>query len=195
MAFAMLALVSCDDSDDDSKSIETPKILQSEEIFDNPITLAFSWDLVGNAAQYAYQLEAVKESGNEVIVSGTTQDLNVKIASSKESELLYSTEYAFTLKAMSEDGSLVSEPTEVRVTTSSGAIALSIENMTYRSAVLKCVPEDKSMLYQFAQIPVEKYTAYDSDMAFIEGYDFNICGSNHDMGCSIFYAKHRYVIL
>lgn len=172
MAFAMLALVSCDDSDDDSKSIETPKILQSEEIFDNPITLAFSWDLVGNAAQYAYQLEAVKESGNEVIVSGTTQDLNVKITSSKESELLYSTEYAFTLKAMSEDGSLVSEPTEVRVTTSSGAIALSIENMTYRSAVLKCVPEDKSMLYQFAQIPVEKYTAYDSDMAFIEGYDF-----------------------
>ena len=91
------------------------------------LTLAFSWDLVGNAAQYAYQLEAVKESGNEVIVSGTTQDLNVKIASSKESELLYSTEYAFTLKAMSEDGSLVSEPTEVRVTTSSGAIALSTE--------------------------------------------------------------------
>lgn len=28
------------------------------------------------------------------------------------------------------------------------------------------------MLYQFAQIPVEKYLAYDSDMAFIEGYDF-----------------------
>lgn len=28
------------------------------------------------------------------------------------------------------------------------------------------------MLYQFAQIPIEKYLAYDSDMNFIEGYDY-----------------------
>lgn len=76
------------------------------------------------------------------------------------------------MKAVSSDASVVSEPAEARVTTSSGPIALSIENLTYRSALMKAVPEDKDMYYQLAQIPVETYTAYDSDMEFIEGYDF-----------------------
>lgn len=173
MFFAAICLASCDDSSDEGcKTIESPRIVQNEEILDNPITLAFSWEAVNNAVKYVYQLEEVDESGNKVIVSGETEDLNVEIASTDEAELLYSTEYAFILKAVSADGTLTSEPAEVRLTTGSGAIALSVEDLTYRSAIIKGVPVDKDMLYQFAQIPVEKYTAYDSDMEFIEGYDF-----------------------
>lgn len=172
MVFTLIVLVACDNSSDETPDfIDTPKIVQSEEIFDNPLTLAFSWDIVENADKYTYKLEIVKENGNEVVASGSTSELNIQI-SSEDFELLYSTEYVFTLIAESKDGSVVSETVEVRLTTSSGAIALSIENMTYRSALLKCVPKDKSMLYQFAQIPIEKYTAYDSDLEFIEGYDF-----------------------
>ncbi len=167
-----LFLASCDDSSDEGGTVTTPKIIQSEEILDNPITLAFSWEAVENAVEYTYQLEAVKEPENEVIVTGKTKSLNVEIASTKEAELFYSSEYLFTLKAVSSDASVVSEAAEARVTTSSGPIALSIENLTYRSALMKSVPEDKDMYYQLAQIPVETYTAYDSDMEFIEGYDF-----------------------
>ncbi len=168
----LFVLASCDDSSDEGGTVTTTKIIQSEEILDNPITLAFSWEAVENAVEYTYQLEAVKESENEVIVTGKTKSLNVEIASTKEAELFYSSEYLFTLKAVSSDASVVSEPAEARVTTSSGPIALSIENLTYRSALMKAVPEDKDMYYQLAQIPVETYTAYDSDMEFIEGYDF-----------------------
>lgn len=170
---ATIGLWSCDDSSDEGgKSIASPKIVQSEEILDNPITLSFSWESVKNAAKYMYQLAEVTDSTNNVIVSGTTEDLSVEIASTDKAELLYSKEYVFILKAVSADGMLISEPTEVHLTTSGGAIALSVENLTYRSATLKGVPVDKNMLYQFAQIPLEKYTAYKSDMAFIEGYDF-----------------------
>lgn len=173
----LFVLASCDDSSDEGGTVTTPKIIQSEEILDNPITLAFSWEAVENAVEYTYQLEAVKEPENEVIVTGKTKSLNVEIASTKEAELFYSSEYLFTLKAVSSDASVVSEPAEARVTTSSGPIALSIENLTYRSALMKAVPEDKDMYYQLAQIPVETYTAYDSDMEFIEGYDFGIIRS------------------
>lgn len=174
IALVLLPLASCEESSNEGEptSLETPKIIQSEEIMDNPITLAFSWEAVNSAAKYAYQLEEVNEAGNKVIVSGTTENLSVEIASTKDNELLYSKEYSFVLKAMSANESVVSEPAKVSVVTSGGAIVLSVENLTYRSALLKCMPGDKNMLYQFAQIPVEKYTAYDSDMAFIEGYDF-----------------------
>lgn len=168
----LFVLASCDDSSDEGGTVTTPKIIQSEEILDNPITLAFSWEAVENAVEYTYQLEAVKEPENEVIVTGKTKSLNVEIASTKEAELYYSSEYLFILKAVASDASIVSEPAETRVTTSVGPIALTIENLTYRSALMKAVPEDNDMYYQFAQIPVEKYTAYDSDIEFIEGYDY-----------------------
>lgn len=169
---ALFALASCDDSSEEGGPVTTPKIIQSEEIFDNPLTLAFSWEAADNAAEYTYQLEAVKESEKEIIVTGKTSDLSVKISTTKEAELYYSTEYLFTLKAVSSDASSVSEAIEARVITSTGPIALTIENLTYRSALMKAVPEDRNMYYQFAQIPLEKYTAYDSDMEFIEGYDY-----------------------
>lgn len=172
MFFTLFILIGCNNSSDETPDfIDIPKIIQSEEIFDNPLTLAFSWDIVENADKYTYKLEVVKENGSEVVASGSTSELNIQI-SSENFDLLYSTEYVFKLRAESADGSVVSEAVEVSLTTSSGAIALSIENMTYRSALLKCVPKDKSMLYQFAQIPIEKYTAYDSDLEFIEEYDF-----------------------
>lgn len=170
--FIMLSLISCSKSSDNGMaSLSSPKIIQKEEILDNPITLAFSWEAVSNATEYRYQLETVKATGNEVIASGSTNALSIEIASTAKAELLYSTEYAFILRAVSSD-SKVSEPTEVRVTTSGGAIALSVENLTYRSALLKGAPVDKNMLYQFAQVPVEKYKEYESDKAFIEGYDY-----------------------
>lgn len=170
--FILLLLTSCSKSSDNGTTpISSPKIIQKEEILDNPITLAFSWEAVNNAVEYKYQLEAVKAGGNEVIVSGSTKELNVEIASTTKAELLYSTEYAFILRAVSTDTS-ISEPAEVHVTTSGGAIALSVENMTYRSALLKGTPADKNMSYQFAQVPIEKYKEYESDIAFIEGYDY-----------------------
>lgn len=171
---ALFVWAACDDSSKDGGpvSVTAPKIIQSEEILDNPITLAFSWESVENAVQYKYQLEEVKEGGNELIVSGSTTGLSVEIASSDKAELLYSTEYVFTLTAVASDASVVSEPAEARVTTGSGPIALSVEDLTYRSAVLKGVPEDKEMLYQFAQVPLEKFTSYGSDLEFIEDYDF-----------------------
>lgn len=174
MFCAVLGLMSCSDSSSEEgvQSLAAPKIIQNEEILDNPITLAFSWEAVDNAAEYAYELSQVKEAGNEVVATGKTKELSVEIASSDVAELLYSTEYMFVLKAVSADGSLVSEAAEASVKTGDGPIALSVEDLTYRSAVLKGVPADKEMLYQFAQVPVEKFAPYDSDMAFIEGYDY-----------------------
>ena len=174
LSIAAWTFVSCseDNSTEVSSGLEAPEIIQSEEISDNPITLAFSWEIVENAVSYSYQLDVIKESGNETITKGNTTDLSIEIVSTREAELYYSTEYAFSIQAIAEDPADSSEPNEVRITTSSGAIALSIENLTYRSAVLKGIPVDKSMLYQFAQIPIEKYLAYDSDMNFIEGYDY-----------------------
>lgn len=174
LLFTAWALVSCSDDETTTElptQVEAPEIIQSEEISDNPITLAFSWEVVDNAESYSYVLAAVKESGNETIAQGNTTELNIEIVSTREAELFYSTEYLFSIKAIAEDKT-ESAASEVRVTTSGGAIALSIENLTYRSALLKGVPVDKSMLYQFAQIPIEKYLAYDSDMEFIEGYDY-----------------------
>lgn len=37
----LFVLASCDDSSDEGGTVTTPKIIQSEEILDNPITLAF----------------------------------------------------------------------------------------------------------------------------------------------------------
>ncbi len=174
LLFTAWTLVSCSDDENTTElptQVEAPEIIQSEEISDNPITLAFSWKVVDNAESYSYVLAAIKESGNETITQGNTTELNIEIVSTREAELFYSTEYLFSIKAIAEDKT-ESAASEVRVTTSGGAIALSIENLTYRSALLKGVPVDKSMLYQFAQVPMEKYTAYNSDMEFIEGYDY-----------------------
>lgn len=173
MLLVLLPFTSCKESSkEEPASLKAPRIIQSEEILDNPITLAFSWEAVGNAAKYMYQLEEVSETGNKSVVSGDTGNLSINIESNAENELFYSKEYVFTLKAVSANGAMVSEAAEAKITTSGGPIVLSVENMTYRSALLKGMPQDNNMLYQFAQVPVEKYKEYATDSAFIEEYDF-----------------------
>lgn len=170
---ALFVLASCDKSSENkNNNTNVPKIIQSEQILDNPITLAFSWEAMNNATEYIYKLEVVKDSGNEEIAKGKTTNLNIEIASTQNAELLYMTKYRFTLNAVFSDESKLSETAEVYLTTNSGAISLYIENLTYRSALMKSEPKDKDMYYQFAQVPLEKLESYESDMAFIEDYDF-----------------------
>ena len=168
-----LAACSDDDGGNDgngstSTSLDSPEIVQSDEVLDSPITLAFSWTAVDGATGYSYQL--AKSDDQQLIAQGSTEDLSVEFVYSNDMDLLYATQYTFTLWAVA--GDVQSEVATATVTTSDPAIALSLENLTYRSALLKCVPSDNNMLYQFAQIPIEKYTAYSSDQDFIEGYDY-----------------------
>lgn len=165
-------VVSCSDDEGGEGSVPTslqaPEIVQSEETLNSPITLAFSWMAVDDAVEYSYRL--TKSDDQQLIAEGTTGELSVEIVYSNKVDLLYDTQYTFTVQAVA--GNVQSEVSTATVTTSEPAIVLTLENLTYRSALMKCQPSNNDMLYQFAQIPIEKYTAYDSDQAFIEGYDY-----------------------
>lgn len=163
---------SCDNDDniqeEELTTLPAPEIVQSEEIMDNPLSLSFSWIAVDHATMYNYQLK--KADDQQLVAQGSTDELSMQFVYSKEIDLLYDTQYIFTLQACVEDK--LSEQVSATVTTSAPAIRLSMDSLTYRSMVMIAEPQDPTMLYQFAQIPMEKYTAYDSDMEFIEGYDF-----------------------
>ncbi|WP_300106430.1 hypothetical protein [uncultured Alistipes sp.] len=62
LSIAAWTFVSCseDNSTEVSSGLEAPEIIQSEEISDNPITLAFSWGIVENAVSYSYQLDVIQ---------------------------------------------------------------------------------------------------------------------------------------
>ena len=157
LSIAAWTFVSCseDNSTEVSSGLEAPEIIQSEEISDNPITLAFSWEIVENAVSYSYQLDVIQG-----IRKWNNNQRQYDRSEYRNRQHPWSGALLF-------DRICLLNPGHCR-----GAIALSIENLTYRSAVLKGIPVDKSMLYQFAQIPIEKYLAYDSDMNFIEAYDY-----------------------
>ena len=163
-------MTSCNNDDDIQAptSLQAPEIVQMEEIISSPLTLAFSWIAVDYATEYSYQLR--KTDDQQLITQGTTEELSVWLVYSKEIDLMYETQYTFTLQALTDK--LQSEEVSATVTTSEAAISLSIEDLTYRSATLIGKPKDANMLYQFAQIAIEKYTAYDSDTEFIETYDY-----------------------
>lgn len=121
-----------------------------------------------NAQSYLYQL--TKTDDGEVLSQGSTEELSMEFSYSTELDLLYSTSYTFSVQAVINGET--TQAATATVVTSEAAIALSVTDITYRSAKLTGIPTDNTMKYQFAQIPMEKYTAYASDMEFIEGYDY-----------------------
>ena len=147
-------VVSCSDDEGGEgsapTSLQAPEIVQSEETLNSPITLAFSWIAVDDAVEYSYRL--TKSDDQQLIAEGTTGELSVEIVYSNKVDLLYDTQYTFTVQAVA--GNVQSEVSTATVTTSEPAIVLTLENLTYRSALMKCQPSNYVMLYQFAQIPI-----------------------------------------
>ncbi len=168
-------LVSCSSDDDSMTTLPVPKIVQSEEISDNPLTLVFSWENVPKAEKYAFRLERLNAEGavEKKIAEGTTNELSMVIASSPTVSLDYSTKYRFSLMAVGADAKVTnSEYAFVDVVTTKGPLSLSISNMTYRYATFSVHPSNADMLYQTAYILLEKYEKYGSDEKFINEYEF-----------------------
>lgn len=175
MAVLLFGTVACDSSDGEGNlSLAAPAIGQSEERSTEPVLLAFGWSAVEDAAEYAYRLDEVVGEELHPLLSGKTAATSVELGGERGRTLSLGTTYRFSVQALPAEGVTLSASAfaSVDITTSEAPIALTVENLTYRSARLQVEPKDGALLYQFAQIPVEKYLAYDSDMAFIEGYDF-----------------------
>ena len=182
--WAMVALsagmtISCDDDNEPQDlpgkeeeqlptTLQAPNLVQNEEVLENPITLVFSWTESDHATEYSYQL--TKTDDQQPTAQGTTDDLHVQFTYSRDVDLLYDTEYTFTVQAHAAD--VQSEPVSATVRTSEPPIKLTLEDMTYRSVHMVSEATDKNMLFQAANILLEKYTQYDSDMEFIENYDY-----------------------
>lgn len=175
VAVLLFGTVACDSSDGEGNlSLAAPAIGQSEERSTEPVLLAFGWSAVEDAAEYAYRLDEVVGEELHPLLSGKTAATSVELGGERGRTLSLGTTYRFSVQALPAEGVTLSASAfaSVDITTSEAPIALTVENLTYRSARLRVEPKDGALLYQFAQIPVEKYLAYDSDMAFIEGYDF-----------------------
>ena len=175
VAVLLFGTVACDSSDGEGNlSLAAPAIGQSEERSTEPVLLAFGWSAVEDAAEYAYRLDEVVGEELHPLLLGKTAATSVELGGERGRTLSLGTTYRFSVQALPAEGVTLSASAfaSVDITTSEAPIALTVENLTYRSARLRVEPKDGALLYQFAQIPVEKYLAYDSDMAFIEGYDF-----------------------
>ena len=170
MAVAMVSFVSCSDDDGESSKLASPEVVQHEQTSENPITLAFSWTEVGGANSYVYELSTETDGQKTVVTSGTTDKTSVEIASSNTVNLSFGTKYTFTLKATSAtaESALVTAD----VTTSAAPFEMTITNLSYRGATFNIVPQDQNTYYQAAQTDWSKYASYDSDEAFIQGYEF-----------------------
>lgn len=182
---ALLTICSCD-SGSEKEPIPTKlpgvEFIQSEEVSDSPLTLAFSWMPVDYADNYKYSLYEFVEDyssqtgtdGSEKLVTEGITEICGKMFTASDNLQLYSgTKYILKVVAMSATGGPeASDPSEANVVTGSGPFTMTISNLTYRSAEFKVVPSDNSMLYQCATIDLAKYDSYSSDREFIETYDF-----------------------
>lgn len=171
MAVAMLSFTSCGDDENETPKLKTPELVQHEQTSENPITLVFSWTQPEGATSYDYELSTTIGGTATVITSGTTDKTNVTIVSTKDVELSFGTKYTFSLKAKSS--TLQSEVVFADVTTSDAPFKMEITDLSYRGATFNIVPIDKNAYYQAAQTNWEKYAKYESDQAFIEGYEFS----------------------
>lgn len=127
-------------------------------------------DSSGGVNSYVYELSTENNGQKNVVSSGSTDKTNIEIADSKDVTLSFDTKYTFTVKAQSAtaESALVSAD----VTTSAAPFKMEITNLSYRGATFSIVPTDPNALYQAAQTEWSKYADYDSDKAFIEGYEF-----------------------
>lgn len=170
MAVAMVSFVSCSNDDGGTPKLESPSIVQSEQTSENPITLAFSWTDV-EASSYTYELSTEADGQKTVVTSGTTDRTSVEIVASNTINLSFGTKYTFTLKATSTTAE--SDLVTADVTTSAAPFEMTITNLSYRGATFNIVPQDQNAYYQAAQTDWAKYASYESDQAFIEGYEFS----------------------
>ena len=171
MAVAMLTFASCSSDDDGEPRLTVPELVQHEQTAENPITLAFSWTQPEGATSFDYELSTMVNGAASVVTSGTTDKTNIEIVSSKALVLNFGTKYTFTLKAKSATAQ--SDPVSADVTTSEAPFKMEITNLSYRGATFNIVPTDKNAFSQAAQTNWSKYAEYDSDEAFIEGYEFS----------------------
>ena len=166
---AVLFLSSCAK---EGGQLASPQFIQAEELLDSPYTLAFSWLGVENASSYEYALFS-PEDENTPIASGQTPETGVLFVAEGPLQIYSGLKYTLTLQALSSDPAFTpSEQVSASIKTSSGPFALSMSNLTYRSADFKVVPSDNSMLYQCAVIESSKYKKYKTDLEFVEDYDF-----------------------
>lgn len=170
LAVAMVSFVSCSNDDGGTPKLDPPSIVQSEQTSENPITLAFSWTDV-EASSYTYELSTEADGQKTVVTSGTTDRTSVEIVASNTINLSFGTKYTFTLKATSTTAE--SDLVTADVTTSAAPFEMTITNLSYRGATFNIVPQDKNAYYQAAQTDWSKYASYESDQAFIEGYEFS----------------------
>lgn len=171
VAIAAVVLTSCSEDEKVVPQLTAPEFVQNEQVDDNPVTLSFSWTAVDGVAEYAYTLY---DSKDEKVASGHTTQTSVTFTSTYLVPLDYNADYTLEVMAVTADATIALNSDAVKATahTAQSPIELSIEDLTYRSATFYAVPGDKNMLYQVAQIPVEKYQQYADDKAFIEEYEF-----------------------
>lgn len=162
---------SCNENSPGNEEIlPTPKIIQGEEISDNPLSLNFSWEAVENARKYNYQLVDAREN---IIAQGSTGDLNIEFVHEENASLRYGVQYTFSLQALpAANNWKASEFAETKVTTSNSELDLSLEAVNYRTIRFRVIPKDKSMYYDLGSTNLARYTKHSSDMDFIKDMGF-----------------------
>ena len=169
-AAMVVTFASCEDDEKPISKLPTPEIVQHEQTSENPISLAFSWNAVDGAEYYEYELYTGTDADTTVILSGTTTQTSLSVVSSKDTLLSFDTHYTFAMRALKVGRE--SDIVRAEVTTSAAPFKMTITDLSYRGATFTVVPSDPNMLYQTAQTDWEKYAQYDTDQAFIEGYEF-----------------------
>ena len=152
VAVLLFGTVACDSSDGEGNlSLAAPAIGQSEERSTEPVLLAFGWSAVEDAAEYAYRLDEVVGEELHPLLSGKTAATSVELGGERGRTLSLGTTYRFSVQALPAEGVTLSASAfaSVDITTSEAPIALTVENLTYRSARLRVEPKDGALLYQF----------------------------------------------
>lgn len=166
-----MAFVSCSDDDDDVVKMQAPEIVQSEQISDNPITLAFSWTASEGATSYSYELTTGEGESVTTVANGSVVTTSIEFVSNDNFELAFDTEYTFSLTALNDTET--SAPVSAKVKTGSGPFEMTITNLSYRGATFTVKPADKNILFQTAQISYSRFSEYPTIAEFLEGYEYS----------------------
>lgn len=175
MFIISLFFVSCTDDEEKVKNLGIPIIIQQESFDDNKgITLIFAWENLEGCTHYDYRLELEKEEENVLITQGSTTDLNVIFETSDKMEILYDAVYVFTIWGTTENEGYISdnEAACVSVKTPPTPFRIDITELAYDHVAYEIIPRDPTMTYLVGNPAWSKYTKYESDMDFIEGYEY-----------------------
>ncbi len=152
-----------------ARALDAPSVTLAAEKSANPIVLEFAWSAVENAGSYEYKLEG----GGALVTEGATGGTALEIAAAGDVAVTAGTEYVFSVRALPADAEryAASDWGAASVATEASAFRLSVENVTYRTADMMCLPADPMMKYGLSQITLARYNEYPDDETFYEQYE------------------------